>query len=109
MAQPDRGARLALAVFLCGLISLLAAILGSLFGLNTVLAFSSGEGVLLILGAVPVALVGLFLSFWGLHSRARRRLAMTGMALSFLALVPFGVLLVVFYEFMSYCSAHQCM
>jgi hypothetical protein len=99
MAQPDRGARLALAGFLCGLASLIAAMLGSLslFVLNTISAFSNG-GVLVFLipAAVPVALVGLILSYWGLHSRARRRLAMTGMALSFIALVPCGVLIVLF-------------
>jgi hypothetical protein len=100
MAQPDTGARLALAGFLCGLASLIAAMLGSLSlfydGQNTISAFSSGEGVLLILAAVPVALVGLILSLWGRHSRARRRLAMTGVALSFIALVPFGVLIALF-------------
>jgi hypothetical protein len=69
---------------------------------------SSGEEVLLILGAAPLALAGLALSFRGRRSSSRRRLAIAGMILSLVALVPFAWLLVAIYELTSYCSAHSC-
>jgi hypothetical protein len=64
--------------------------------------------VFLIVGALPVALVGLILSFLGRHSTSRRWLAVAGVAFSVLALVPFVVLLVVLAQLYSYCHTHGC-
>jgi hypothetical protein len=70
--------------------------------------FSGGEGVWLITGVVPVALVGLMLSVRGRHSSSRRWLVIAGVVLSVLALVPFLVSMGVLIVFYLYCSAHLC-
>ncbi len=119
MISPDREARAALAGFLCGLGSFIASVLASLnFSAGLFLTFfvssgaepglSIGEVVLLLIVAFPVALVGLVLSVRGRHSTSRRRLARAGMIFSFLALVPFLVVLVVVSLTWTYCSIHSC-
>jgi hypothetical protein len=94
MPQPDRGASQALAGFLCGLASFSAALLGSFCAYDLVRGYSSGEGVLLIVGSSPVALAGLRLSIGGRHSISRRWLAIAVAELSALALVPVLVFIV---------------
>ena len=113
-AQPDRGAGLALAGFLCGLISFIVVMAAFLsyyiaarYVTSAALRFLTLY-VSLILAAFPVALAGLILSFRGRHSRARRRLAIVGMALSLLAMVPFVYQVVAIILGAVYCSSHQC-
>lgn len=129
IAQPDRRAGVARAGFVCGLISASASLLAGLnflaqyllifnyrlhifadnhFPGGTQPGLTSGEVVLLILAAFPVALVGLSLSILGRRSTSRRRLARAGIILSLIALIPFCILVVVLYMLFSYCSAHSC-
>lgn len=111
-AQPDRGARLALAGFLCGLTSLFATMLGIFpplfFAYNAVPGHIGGERGLLILAACPVALAGLILSVQGRHSMSRRRLAIAELVLSVLALVFVLLFTVVRAAFYLQCSTHSC-
>jgi hypothetical protein len=65
---------------------------------------SSGEELLLLIAAFPVALVGLMLSIAGRHSTSRRRLALAGTVLSFIAILPLFVALLVVYLSWSRCS-----
>jgi hypothetical protein len=118
-AHAAPGARLARAGFLCGLISFIVAfgagleyLIATAYSRHTPGASTpgptSGEIVLLILGAAPVALVGLVLSLAGHPFTARRGLARAGLVLSLCALVPVAVLMVVFIQLYIYCSAHGC-
>lgn len=116
---PDGWAGVALAGFVCGVVSFIASMLAGLDYVVAIAAIryspgaatpglSSGEVVLLIVGSFPLALVGLVLSMMGRRSTSRRRLAIAGTVLSLIALVPFAVLAVVLFEFVTYCSAHSC-
>ena len=89
--RPDRGAGVALAGFLCGLVSFSALVVGVLVISGRVPGVTGdalGAGVVLVVAEFPVALVGLILSIRGRHSTSRRRLASAGWLLSVLALVP---------------------
>lgn len=103
-AQPDRGAGLALAGFLCSLTSLIAAVLAGIFASGAVAGLTSGEGVLLLVAAFPVALVGLILSVLGRHSTSRRGLAIAGAVLSPIFLVFLFVAVLVIYLSWTSCS-----
>ncbi|HLJ81905.1 MAG TPA: hypothetical protein VKT52_10495 [Ktedonobacterales bacterium] len=102
-AQP-RGDGLVRAGFVCGLISLTAALLGGLFASGVVSDLTSGEGMLLLVGALPVALVGLLLSGAGYSSTSRRRLARAGIAFSLIVVSLFLLALLVVYLSWSACQ-----
>ena len=111
--QPDRGAGPALAGFLCGLVSFSALVVGVLViggAVPGVTGDAIGAGVVLIVAAFPVALVGLILSIRGRHSLSRRWLAIAGMVLSVLVLVLsllVTVWLAAFWASWSNCSHNQ--
>jgi hypothetical protein len=105
MAAPDRGARRAVAGFACGLGSLLAALLAGFLASGAVPAGTSGEGVLLLLAALPVALVGLVLSFQGRRSTSRWAWALVGVFLSGIVVGGFVLTMVLLY--VSWSSCHS--
>jgi hypothetical protein len=119
----DPGARLALGGFLWGLcgfiVSMFASLnfLAELFLPNYLVTHQGGVQPLSIgvvaselglLAAFLAAVAGLSRSVRGRHSASRRRLARAGMLFSCLALLPFGVALVVLTVTASYCSAQLC-
>lgn len=89
VAQSDHGAGKALAGLICAVASILATLTGAAFAAGFVPDRTSGEGLLVMLGAFVLALVGLFLSLAGRHSTSRRRHAVTGIVLSCIGLAPF--------------------
>jgi hypothetical protein len=103
--QRDRGAGAALAGFVCGLASCAASLLAAaIFALSMVSTFAGrGQGpgpslsvlLLLLIAACPVALVGLILAIAGWRSVTRRRMARAGVILSFIALLPFILAIVI--------------
>lgn len=95
VAQPDRGAGPALAGLICAVVSIVATVTGAAFAVGLVPGPTSGEGLLMMLGAFVLALVGLFLSLAGCHSTSRHTQAVVGLVLSCCGLAPFVLALVV--------------
>lgn len=100
----SRGGGPARAGFLCGLTSLAIALVAGVFASGAVPGLTSGEGMLLLLASLPVALAGLLLSALGLRTPARRRQALTGITVSLLALLPFLLGVLVIYLSWSRCQ-----
>lgn len=96
---PDRYARVAVAGLICGLTSLIPALLllGAIFGFHTLSGLSLGADELLIGGAFLLALIGLLVSVQARYSTSRRWLAIVGAVLC--ALVAVTLVLEVAYVF----------
>jgi hypothetical protein len=84
MPPPDQGRGLALAGFWCGLGAFIASVLAGISATSGVPGMSSGEGLLLAIAALPLALAGVILSFLGRKSTSRRGLAIAGLVFSLL-------------------------
>ncbi|HEX5441941.1 MAG TPA: hypothetical protein VFW76_13715 [Ktedonobacterales bacterium] len=112
--QRDPCASAALAGFLCGLAScaasLFAAAIFALSLLTTFMGRGQGPGpslsvlLLLLIAACPVALVGLILSIAGWRSVSRHGRARAGAILSFIALLPFILAIVIVIVSWSRCA-----
>lgn len=116
-------AGIAVAGFVCGLVSFAIALA---FTLNYAAFFvlppslgarlnefeSRGHFIIVVvaiqLATVPLALGGVILGVLGLRSLSRRWMARIGVALSIIALLPSAVLITVIIVTLQYCSLHQC-
>jgi hypothetical protein len=105
--RSDRAAGLAVAGFVCGLLSVMASLLAALLASGALPGGTSGEGLLVLIAAGAVAFVGLPLSFLGRHSTSRRRWALPGMVFSALTLILLALVLVMTYLSWSTC-ANSC-
>jgi hypothetical protein len=97
-ANPARATRSAIASFVLGVLSILAVLVAYSLGIRRWPPGLEGPGALLSVAVFPISLVGILLFRWGRVSRARRFLAVVGLALSlaaFLAVLGFWVLVVV--------------
>lgn len=105
-ARPTRGDRLALAGFVCGLVSLGAGLLAGLLAIQAIPDGSSGEALLLLIAMVPVEVVGLALSILGRHAPSRRGLARAGMVLTATPLVLFVLVVILVILSWVRCAPH---
>jgi hypothetical protein len=90
--------------FVCGLVSFSAALIAGLLASGVVPGGTSGEGMLLLIAATLVALVGLLASAAGLRSRSRRQMAIAGMILALIPMAFLALALLVIYLSWSRCA-----